>query len=89
MNNGSNNRCAQLLQQIREIDFCIVEIALFLDAYPDHPQALEYYRRLTDERAKAMEQYESACGPLTIYGNRSADAWDWVKTSWPWEPDAD
>ena len=53
MNNGSNNRCAQLLQQIREIDFCIVEIALFLDAYPDHPQALEYYRRLTDERAKA------------------------------------
>ncbi len=90
MTNGNNHaRCAQLLQQIREIDFCIVETVLYLDAYPDHQQALEYYHRLVEERGKAMEQYEMACGPLTIYGNQSQNSWDWVKTPWPWEADAD
>ena len=39
--NQSNIRCEQILQEIREIDFAIVETVLYLDAYPDHPQALE------------------------------------------------
>ena len=85
MSGASNRRCEQLLQAIREMDFCIVETTLYLDAYPDHPQALEYYHQMVEERKKLMEQYETSCGPLTIYGNQSRNSWDWVKTPWPWE----
>lgn len=87
--NKSCPRCKQLMQQLREVDFCLVETVLYLDAYPDHPQALEYYHRLVEERAKLTEQYESSCGPLTVCGNASRSCWDWVKTPWPWEADAD
>lgn len=86
MNNAMNGmRPAQLSEQLRQIDFCIVETALFLDAYPDHPQALAYYRQLVGERARIAEQYEKTIGPLTVYGNRDNASWDWVKAPWPWE----
>lgn len=81
--------CAEVMQKLRQIDFCLVETVLYLDAYPDHPQALEYYHKLVEERQSLMEQYELTCGPLTIYGNKSRNSWEWVKTPWPWEADAD
>lgn len=89
MNNTCDSRCKKLMQQLREVDFSLVETVLFLDAYPDHPQALEYYCHLVDERKKLAEEYESSCGPLTASGNVSHTSWDWVKTPWPWEADAD
>ena len=89
MQQCNRNGCAATMKKLREIDFCIVETILYLDAYPDHPQALEYYHKLVEERAMLMEQYEQKCGPLTIYGNKSHGSWDWVKTPWPWEADAD
>ena len=89
MNNPCDPRCKQLMQQLREVDFCLVETVLYLDAYPDHPQALEYYHKLLEERKTLAEKYQSSCGPLTAFQNGSCTSWDWVKTPWPWEADAD
>jgi spore coat protein JB len=86
--NQSNIRCEQILEEIREIDFTIVETVLYLDAYPDHPQALEYYHKAVQERRRLMDLYEGKCGPLTVYGNQSKSSWDWVKSPWPWESNA-
>ena len=47
------------MKKLREIDFCLVETILYLDAYPDHPQALEYYHKLNAERSALMEEYEA------------------------------
>ncbi len=88
MQNPNCRSCAKLLQQLREVDFCLVETALYLDAYPDHPKAMEYYRRLVAQRAELAAQYEAECGPLTVFGNRSAVSWDWTKAPWPWEAEA-
>ncbi len=81
--------CAEAMQKLRQIDFCLVETVLYLDVYPDHPQALEYYHKLVEERQDLMEQYQLTCGPLTVYGNKSRNSWEWVKSPWPWEADAD
>lgn len=89
MNNNCDSRCKKLMQQLREVDFSLVETVLFLDAYPDHPQALEYYHKLVEERKMLAKEYESSCGPLTAFKNASHTSWDWVKTPWPWEADAD
>ena len=88
MNKPTPNNCSRILQELREIDFSIVETTLYLDAYPEHPQALEYYHRLVKERKKLIEAYQESCGPLSIYGNKSQSSWDWVKTPWPWDADA-
>ena len=85
----TTKRRGALLQQLREIDFALVETILYLDAYPDHPQAMEYYHRLLEDRRRLMEEYERAYGPLTATGNYSKSSWEWVKTPWPWEADAD
>lgn len=88
MNKPIQGGCAHLMQQLREIDFSIVETTLYLDAYPEQPQALEYYHRLIEERKKLIDTYQESCGPLSIYGNKSQTSWEWVMTPWPWEADA-
>ncbi len=80
--------CKRLLEELRVLDFAIQETVLFLDAYPDHPDALQYYHALLAEREGAMADYQKNCGPLTVYGNESKTSWDWTSTPWPWEPDA-
>lgn len=90
MNNSNqqNRSCREQMNTLRALDFAIQETALYLDAYPQHLEALEYYHALIAQREKVAAAYESSCGPLTIYGNRSRKSWDWVNGPWPWEADA-
>ena len=80
--------CRERTKMLQALDFAIVETALYLDAYPENRQALEYYHGLLAQREETMEAYEKNCGPVTMYGNRSRTSWDWVEGPWPWEPDA-
>ena len=80
--------CQDTLEVLRALDFSIQETVLYLDAYPDCREALQYYHKLIAERKDLMKSYEMQCGPLSIYGNTSDDSWDWVKGPWPWELDA-
>ena len=73
---------------LRALDFAIQETVLYLDAYPENPQALEYYHQLLEQRNQTMAAYEKKCGPLNMYGNASRTSWDWVEGPWPWEPEA-
>ena len=86
--NGNRNACAAKLNKIRALDFALQETVLYLDAYPDSKQALNYYHQLIKQRKQLMEDYESHCGPLTMYGNTSQNSWDWIEGPWPWHPDA-
>lgn len=80
--------CRDLMRRIRALDFSIYEITLYLDAYPDCAEALEYYHRLCEQRDAAVAEYESKCGPLTMHGNKSRSTWQWIRGPWPWEYDA-
>jgi spore coat protein JB len=86
---GSDMRCKELMKQIRELDFAIIETALFLNAYPDNTEALSYYHELTRMYEKLREEYNTACGPLTLYSNKCEDKWAWGNMPWPWELCAD
>ena len=80
--------CVAELKKLRALDFAIQETVLYLDAYPENRQALEYYHQLLAERKRTMDAYEAKCGPLNMYGNVSHNSWEWVKGPWPWEPEA-
>lgn len=88
MNQNNYSNCCRERETLRAINFAIQETVLFLDAYPCHPEALEYYHALIEQREKLLASYQKHCGPMTMYGNTSRTSWDWVKGPWPWETEA-
>ena len=86
--NHPNRACRTQLEMIRALDFALQETVLYLDAYPQSKEALQYYHTLLEQREKAVADYQKEIGPLTIYGNKSTRTWDWVNGPWPWEADA-
>ena len=84
--NGTGNRSA--LRAIQELDFAIYETILYLDAYPYNHDALEYYHELVTKRNTLAAEYEAKHGPLTASSNLSRSSWDWIKSPWPWEYEA-
>ena len=75
----------KLMQEIRQLDFAMIETALYLDGHPECKKALAYYNTLQPKRDEKRAQYEREYGPLTMFSNKSQDTWHWVKTAWPWE----
>ncbi len=73
-----------LLRQIKELEFALVEMNLFLDSHPYNAEALQYFKELTAKHDKLVAHYEENCAPLTARGNMG-DRWNWVMTPWPWE----
>ena len=80
--------CSKLQKQLWELDFALVETTLYLDAYPDCKQALEYYHTLLREREAVAAVVNEQCGPITAAENKSRTEWSWIKSPWPWELDA-
>ena len=85
---GSDNACSNMLDKIRTVDFALYDTVLYLDAYPNSREALEYYRRLKAQREELIAKYEQTCGPVTPFGNTSSNEWSWVNNTWPWYPEA-
>lgn len=83
-----HTECGRVREKLRAVDFALVETTLYLDAYPHCAEALAYYHKLLAERHALAESYAQLCGPLTAYANMSETCWQWVKTPWPWELDA-
>lgn len=83
----ANRECHALMRRLQQLDFSIQETVLYLDGYPDCAEALAYYHQLIKERCAVAEQYERACGPLTMKGNINTQAWNWVEAPWPWHPE--
>ena len=71
-----------------EVEFAITEAVLYLDAYPECAEALNYYHRLLEERKMLLQSINSQCGPMTHYGNISKETWLWTNGPWPWKYEA-
>ena len=80
--------CDAMMKKLRAIDFAIVDVNLYLDAYPSSCSALEYYHKLLAERRRLAEAINAQCGPLTARDNVSTDCWKWTNGPWPWQSDA-
>ena len=53
----------KLLAELREVDFALTELVLYLNAYPNTPEALAYYHKLKERREALAEEYEKHVGP--------------------------
>ena len=88
-NNNSGNSASgnMLLKQLQKIDFALVDVVLYLDAYPNCKKALDYYHKLLSERDKILVKLGDAGIPMNAFDNTS-DVWNWTDSPWPWEYEA-
>ncbi len=84
---GNNSNAGKLLRELQKLDFSIVELVLYLDAYPNCKKALDYYKKLTAEREKVADQLAWSGKPTNPLCNKG-DVWNWTQAPWPWEYDA-
>ncbi|SFI99754.1 spore coat protein CotJB [Thermoflavimicrobium dichotomicum] len=77
---------AEMLRNLQEIDFVLIELNLYLDTHPNDPQALEQYNYYARKRNKLRYQYETKYGPLTHFGHSfNQYPCGWSEGPWPWE----
>ncbi|MBP3940417.1 MAG: spore coat protein CotJB [Christensenellaceae bacterium] len=75
----------ELLQQIAECEFTLVDINLFLDTHPECERALSDYNCYAQQLAALKKMYEENYGPLHNFGNDTSEgSWKWVTQAWPW-----
>lgn len=81
--------CGEWKQRLQMIDFALVDLVLYLDAYPHSAKALAYYATLREEReALLRSRPEGAACDLTNQGLPDSCVWSWTDDPWPWHIEA-
>ena len=73
----------EMMNEIRSLDFAIIELALYLDTHPDDEKALCLHRKYAKEVKELKDKYQKVYVPLTI--NYPCNKWRWLEEPWPWE----
>ena len=86
MNTECNNEDMQreeLAMKIKEYQFAVTDIALYLDTHPEDEKALCLHREYTRKLKELRDKYQKVYGPLTI--EYPCNKWRWLEEPWPWE----
>ena len=73
----------EMMMKIRELDFAIIELGLYLDTHPEDQKALCLHRKYAKEVKELKDAYQKVYGPLTFY--YPCNKWRWLEEPWPWE----
>ncbi|HOB22587.1 MAG: spore coat protein CotJB [Firmicutes bacterium] len=72
--------------EVKELQFSLVELNLFLDTHPTDQQALALFEQINQQLQMKVAEYEKRFGPLTVQGQKAGCSyWQWVEGPWPWE----
>ena len=74
-------------KRLQKISFALVEVLLYLDAYPNCERAKKYYKELSDERDMLLKALAKAGMPMSNM-NVQGNEWVWTRGPWPWEYEA-
>jgi len=76
----------QMMRQMQEIGFYLVELNLFLDTHPEDKKALAEYNAYAMQLHDLRRKYLESFGPVLNFGNQPAgEGFDWINSPWPWE----
>lgn len=76
-------RRQEMIDQIKSLDFAIIELGLYLDTHPDDQKAICMHREYTKQAKDLKDKYQKMYGPLTIF--YPCNKWRWLEQPWPWE----
>ena len=81
--NGRDMRRQEMIDQIKSLDFAIIELGLYLDTHPDDQKALCMHKEYCKQAKDLKDKYQKMYGPLTIFC--PCNKWRWLEQPWPWE----
>ena len=87
--NNYQNSCSndytreEVIKKIKELQFSIIELGLYLDTHPDDKKAICLHKEYANKYKKLTDQYQKIYGPLTIMF--PCNKWRWLEQPWPWE----
>ncbi|MBQ7411829.1 MAG: spore coat protein CotJB [Clostridia bacterium] len=73
----------RLMKQIQVYSFAVYDALLYLDAYPESKEALEFYNKYKRLEERAIAEYEAHYGKIRLGGDEKS--WQWTKGPWPWQ----
>jgi spore coat protein JB len=76
----------ELLLQIMQVSFVLVETSLYLDTHPYDQIALSLHNDYSRKYTQLVNLYETRYSPLT-YTGASQDYWSYIDSPWPWDID--
>ena len=81
----ASNEREDLILQIDENRFAIIELGLYLDLYPNDTNILNKYNSYLKKEKELITIYESKYGPMTLNSPVQTNIWLWNNSPWPWE----
>ena len=76
----------ELLYEIQQVDFALVDLDLYLNTHPMDQQAIIQYNELAQRSQILRKNFEAQYGPITHFGGSlSPSPWSWSSTPWPWQ----
>ncbi|MBR3969943.1 MAG: spore coat protein CotJB [Ruminococcus sp.] len=79
------NNKAMLMKKIKQLDFTLKELNLYLDTHPNCRRALAMFQKYRTLRETAMNDYIKNYGPITPEQSENTQRWDWIDSPFPWE----
>ncbi len=76
-----------LMNQIVQCEFILIDINLFLDTHPNDKRALEDYNAYAEQLEILKRKYVTQFGPIHNFGNstvNSDECFTWVTQPFPW-----
>lgn len=73
----------EMLCKIKQYQFSIIELGLYLDTHPEDERALCLHRKYANILKDLRDSYQKVYGPLSI--EFPCNKWRWLEQPWPWE----
>ena len=81
--NDCNMSRRKMIMEIRELDFSIIELGLYLDVNPNNREALDKFNEYRNKTNELITQYERKYGPLMVNKSDINRSFNWID-KWPW-----
>ncbi len=81
----ASNEREDMLLQIMEYSFSMIDLGLYLDIYPNDRDALKLFNTYLNKKKDLTNMFEEKYGPLTIDSDNQKNSWTWDNSPWPWE----
>ncbi|NMB27412.1 MAG: spore coat protein CotJB [Tissierellia bacterium] len=74
----------RLLKELMEVEFVVLETALYLNTHPNDERALRLHNTYSQKLSELESLYQARYGPLKNTG-MSGCPWAYIDGPWPWE----
>lgn len=85
INNAGVREKSDLLRELMELEFAVVEFTMYLDNHPEDMAALATFRDICKQLQEVYKTYVENYGPLRSDDVIDSDKWLWGEQDFPWD----